>query len=359
MSDRKPKLRSSDNSKRPDRKSPSRSGIARPSGHKKSGDYASKEGRGDRPQRQSKGNFSRRNTKDGARDDSYRQVSAPNAKIRHHNPIDSQESVILDREEGEESNDLIYGRHPVLSALSGDRDLNRIWILPRLRYHPQFHALLAEAKANGTIINEVEEPRRLSQMVAGGNHQGIVAQVAPYNYPTLDELIEKALSATENPVIVVGDSITDPHNLGAIIRTAESLGAKGMVIPQRRSVGVTSTVAKVAAGALETFSVARVVNLSRALEQLKNAGFQVYGTVANSGELLHNIEFSGAVALVVGSEGKGLSLLVQKNCDRLISIPSVGKTPSLNASVAASICLYEIFRQRVVNKAKTRLYETQ
>jgi 23S rRNA (guanosine2251-2'-O)-methyltransferase len=224
-----------------------------------------------------------------------------------------------------------------------------------LQYHPQFHALLAQAKANGAIVTEVE-PRRLSQMVDGANHQGVVAQVAPYSYLPLAELIERAKSTAENSVIVVGDGITDPHNLGAIIRTAESLGTQGMVIPQRRSVGVTSTVAKVAAGALETFPIARVINLSRALEELKEAGFWIYGTVADSGKLLHTLEISGPVVLVVGSEGEGLSLLTQKHCDFLISIPLSGKTPSLNASVAASMCLYEVYRQRWSKKAQLRAF---
>jgi 23S rRNA (guanosine2251-2'-O)-methyltransferase len=240
---------------------------------------------------------------------------------------------------------LIYGRHPVLAALEGDRNLNRVWITSRLRYDPRFHTLLLQAKANGTVIDEVE-PQRLDQLTQRANHQGVAAQVAPYNYVELADLIAKAKAATDQPVIVVADSITDPHNLGAIIRTAEALGGQGLVIPQRRAVGVTSTVLKVAAGALETFPVARVVNLSRALEDLKTAGFWIYGTAADSSEPLHTIQFSGATVLVVGSEGEGLGLLTQRVCDKLISIPLAGKTPSLNASVATGMALYEIYRQR-------------
>ncbi|MCY7321690.1 MAG: 23S rRNA (guanosine(2251)-2'-O)-methyltransferase RlmB [Phormidesmis sp. CAN_BIN36] len=248
----------------------------------------------------------------------------------------------------EEDTDLIYGRHTVLAALQGDRSLNRVWITPRLRYDPRFHTLLTEAKSNGTVIDEVE-PNRLDQITHRGNHQGVAAQVAPYEYVEIGELIERAKSTSEHPVIVVADSITDPHNLGAIIRTAEALGAQGLVIPQRRAVGVTSTVVKVAAGAIENFSVARVVNLTRALEELKEAGFWIYGTAAESSQPIHTVDFAKAAVLVIGAEGEGLSVTMQKSCDVLVSIPLQGNTPSLNASVAAGMALYEIYRQRWAN----------
>ena len=249
----------------------------------------------------------------------------------------------------DEDSDLIYGCHSVLGALQSDRQLNRIWITSRLRYDPRFHSLLSQAKAKGTIIDEVEI-RRLHQITEGANHQGVAAQAAPYAYRDLTELIAQAKAATQAPVMVIADGITDPHNLGAIIRTSEALGAQGLVIPQRRAAGVTSTVMKVAAGALENFPIARVVNLSRALEELKEAGFWIYGTAAGSGKLLHTVDFKGAVGLVVGSEGDGLNLLTQRCCDLLVSIPLTGKTPSLNASVATAIALYEVCRQRWSDK---------
>ncbi|MBW4578054.1 MAG: 23S rRNA (guanosine(2251)-2'-O)-methyltransferase RlmB [Tildeniella nuda ZEHNDER 1965/U140] len=247
-----------------------------------------------------------------------------------------------------EEADLIYGRHPVLAALEGQRSLNRIWITAKLRYDHRFHDLLSQAKANGTVIDEVE-PQRLDQLTFRANHQGVVAQVAPHAYMDLQDLIAQAKAASDQPVIIVADSITDPHNLGAIVRTAEALGAQGLVIPQRRAVGVTSTVVKVAAGALETFSVARVVNLGRALEELKTAGFWIYGTASSGSQALPTVQFSGPVVLVVGAEGDGLSMLTQRACDSLVSIPLSGNTPSLNASVAAGMALYEIFRQRWSN----------
>lgn len=246
-----------------------------------------------------------------------------------------------------ENSDLIYGRHPVLGALESQRGLNRIWITPRLRYDPRFHNLILQAKDNGTVIDEVE-PKRLDQITEGANHQGIAAQISPYTYIELPDLIAQAKTVTD-PVIVVADGITDPHNLGAIIRTAEAIGAQGLIIPQRRASGITSTVMKVAAGALENFPVARVVNLSRALEELKEAGFWIYGTAAGASEPLHTVSFKGPVALVIGSEGEGLSMLTQRSCDVLVSIPLLGKTPSLNASVAAGMALYEIYRQRSLN----------
>lgn len=260
----------------------------------------------------------------------------------------SQTTVPSPADRSEEDTDLLYGRHSVLAALEGDRTLNRIWITSRLRYDPRFHPLLIQAKAAGTVIDEVDH-RRLSQLTQGANHQGVVAQSAPYEYLEFEELVLKAKSSADLPLLIAADSITDPHNLGAIIRTAEALGAQGLIIPQRRSVGITSTVSKVAAGALETFPVTRVVNLSRALEQLKEEGFWIYGTAANAGNPVHQVKFDRAVVLVIGSEGEGLALLTQRHCDALVSIPLSGHTQSLNASVAAGMVLYEVFRQRWSN----------
>ncbi len=250
----------------------------------------------------------------------------------------------------EENPDLIYGRHAVEAAIKeGGRSLHRIWVTPRMRYAPDFLPLITAAKATGAVIDEVDVSR-LNQITNYAKHQGIVAQIAAYEYAELDDLITKAKAQTAQPVIIVADSITDPHNLGAIIRSAEALGAQGIVIPQRRAVGVTSAVAKVAAGALETFPVARVINLNRALEQLKASGFWIYGTAADSGEPIYQTKFDGAVVLVVGAEGEGLSLTIQRSCDVLVSIPIDGKTKCLNASVATGMALYEIFRQRWVNR---------
>ena len=246
-----------------------------------------------------------------------------------------------------EQDDMIYGRHSVQAALETGRTLNRVWVTARLRYDNRFHTLLNDAKSQGTVIDEVE-PKRLSQITQFANHQGIAAQVSPHEYKDLTELITAAKEKTTQPVIVVADGITDPHNLGAIVRTAEAMGAQGLVIPQRRAVGVTSTVRKVAAGALESLAIARVVNLARALEELKEAGFWIYGTSGEaSAQSIQTVDFAKATVIVIGSEGDGLSLVTQKACDLLVSIPLSGSTPSLNASVAAGMTLYEVYRQRV------------
>jgi 23S rRNA (guanosine2251-2'-O)-methyltransferase len=241
--------------------------------------------------------------------------------------------------------DLIYGRHTVLAALESGRSLNRIWAISQLRSDTRFQPLLLEAKARGAIVDGVSH-QRLDQITRGANHQGIAAQVTPYTYWDLETLIAAAQSASSQPVLVAADGVTDPHNLGAIVRTAEAMGTQGLILPQRRAVGVNATVMKVAAGALETFPVARVVNLNRALTDLKSAGFWIYGTVAGEYPPLHTANFTGAAVLVVGSEGEGLGRAIAQNCDILVSIPLGGKTPSLNVSVATGMALYELFRQR-------------
>ncbi len=266
--------------------------------------------------------------------------------VRSHSPqIPSPPSGFDSQKQEETDTDLIYGRHTVLAALENERSLNRIWMVPQLQSDHRFQKGLSTAKANGTLIDKVSN-QRLDQIAPGTNHQGIVAQVSPYAYKELSELIDLAKAASSEPVIVMAEGLTDPHNLGAIIRTSEAIGVQGLVLPQRRAVGITSTVMKVAAGALETFPVARVVNLNRALEELKQAGFWIYGTSATAAQPLYTVKFSGPVVLVVGSEGQGLTRLVEQSCDILVSIPLIGQTPSLNVSVATGMALYEIDRQR-------------
>ncbi|MEO0354894.1 MAG: 23S rRNA (guanosine(2251)-2'-O)-methyltransferase RlmB [Cyanobacteria bacterium P01_A01_bin.3] len=242
--------------------------------------------------------------------------------------------------------DLLFGRHAVLAALEEGRTLNKIWVTPQVRYNAKFHNRLEKAKSKGAVIDEVPM-QRLSSITNGGKHQGIAAQAAPFVYEDLQSLIETALAAKSAPLLVVADGIQDPHNLGAIARTTEAMGGHGLIVPQRRAVGVTSTVMKVAAGALESLPIAREVNLTRAIEALKEAGFWIYGTSTSGDKPLYSVEFSGPTAIVVGSEGKGLALRVENACDFLLSIPMAGKTESLNASVATGMILSEINRQRL------------
>ncbi len=275
--------------------------------------------------------------------------SGSRSERRPDSRFDSRSDSSFETTDEDSSPDLIYGRHAVESAIETGRSLNRLWVTAKLHYDSRFRPLIAIAKANGTVIDEVEN-LRLSQMTQGASHQGIVAQVAAYEYVELETLVEQAKNKSRRPVIVAADGITDPHNLGAIIRSAEAIGAQGIVIPQRRAVGVTSTVAKVSAGALENIPIARVVNLGRSLEYLKSNSFWIYGLAAEAAQPIYTTDFSAPVVLVVGAEGSGLSLSVQNLCDQLVSIELSGKTPSLNASVATGMALYEIYRQTWVNK---------
>ena len=279
------------------------------------------------------------------------QHSKPTPKKQYPKKTAAKPEKNTSKNESEAREDLVYGRHSVLALKDCDRQINRIWITGKLKRDPSFAELVTQAKTKGAIIDEVTSDR-LGLLTNHANHQGVVAQIAPYRYWELDRLIATAKQAT-NPTILIADGIEDPHNLGAILRTAEAMGIQGLIIPQRRAVGITATVMKVAAGALENFPIARVVNLSKTIEKLKESGFWIYGTAAHSSKLLHKIDFSGAVGLVIGSEGKGISSLVERHCDELLAIPLQGATPSLNASVAAGIFMYEVCRQREVSTTDT------
>jgi 23S rRNA (guanosine2251-2'-O)-methyltransferase len=289
---------------------------------------------------------------DRSRNDRGRDDRGRNDRSRDDRSLELPQNDRLNISIEEPNPDLIYGRHAVEAAIEGNRSLNRIWVNEKLRYDSRFRPLVIAAKANGAVIDEVDG-LRLTQMTQGANHQGIVAQVAAYGYLDLESLVEQAQKAARRPVIIAADGITDPHNLGAIIRSAEAIGAQGIVIPQRRAVGITSTVAKVAAGALESIPIARVINLGRSLEYLKKEGFWIYGLAAEAAQPIHTADFSAPIVLVVGAEGSGLSLSVQSLCDVLVSIELKGKTPSLNASVATGMALYEIYRQTWVNRLTT------
>lgn len=293
----------------------------------------------------------RRNT---GREDDFRLKVRPGSEPADEAAVD---------EDQDDASDLVYGRHAVRAVLESDRQVNRIWVTARLRYDDQLKPLLDDAKAGGALIDEVDN-QRLNQITPhGATHQGIAAQVSPYDYFPLGNLIDfakkRSLNNGEEPVILLADGITDPHNLGAIIRSAEAMGAQGVVIPQRRAVGITSTVMKVAAGALENLPVSRVVNLNRAMQELKEAGYWIYGTVADAPQPLYKTRLDGPVALVIGAEGSGISALTQRHCDGLVSIPLVGETSSLNASVAAGMVLYELFRQRWTATAQKESATTQ
>jgi len=237
--------------------------------------------------------------------------------------------------------DWIWGKHSVYEALSIDRAINRIWCTSEIFSSDKFYILLKDLKSKGVSIEEVSW-NRLSQMTNGASHQGVALQLACSKTISLEQLIDFSKHNCPNPIIVALDGITDPHNVGAIIRSAEAFNCKGIIIPQRRSSGLTGTVAKVAAGALEHLQVSRVVNLNRALEELKRHGFLVVGLSGDGQLSISNFQEKAPLVVVVGSEDKGISLLTQKKCDFILSISLKGKTSSLNASVAAAISLFHL-----------------
>jgi len=259
--------------------------------------------------------------------------------------------VVVDAPTGESetfgsspADDMIWGRHPALAALESGRPIHRIWCTAEMRFTPKFLQLLREAKSAGVLVEEVTWAR-LGQLTGGAVHQGITLQAAAAETLDLDSLISGCRDIGEPPLLMAVDGLTDPHNLGAIVRSAEALGAHGLVLPQRRSAGLTGSVAKVAAGALEYLPVARVVNLNRSLETLKQEGYRVVGLAEEGSVTLAEADLDGPLVVVTGSEGSGLSMLTRRHCDQLVRIPLRGATPSLNASVATALLLYEVARR--------------
>lgn len=240
-------------------------------------------------------------------------------------------------------NDIIAGRNPVMEAIRSGRSIESILVAKGER-SGSVVAIIAKAKQKKIPVKDVDS-KKLDFLAKGVNHQGIVAQCAVKEYSTLEEIFALAEERGESPFIIVLDKIEDPHNLGAIIRTAECAGAHGVIIPERRSAGLSYTVEKTSAGALEYMPVVRVKNISAVLQKLKDKGIWVYGADMD-GEHYKKVNFDGAVALVIGNEGKGISPLVAKDCDVIVSLPMKGKINSLNASVAAGILMYEIADKR-------------
>ena len=238
----------------------------------------------------------------------------------------------------------IEGRNAVLEAFRSGRCVDKLFILDGCQDGP-VRTIAREARKKDTIINYVSK-ERLDQLSETRAHQGVIAQVAAYEYSTVEEILEKAEEKGEPPFMVLLDNVEDPHNLGAIIRTANLAGAHGVIIPKRRSVGLTSTVAKTSAGALNYTPVAKVTNLVRTIEELKEKG--IWFVCADmGGESMYRLNLTGPIGMIVGNEGEGVSRLVREACDFTASIPMKGDIDSLNASVAAGVLAYEIVRQRL------------
>ena len=235
--------------------------------------------------------------------------------------------------------DLLIGRNAVTEALKSDREIDTL-ILMRNNNNPALSRLASMAKEKGAVVKEVDS-KKLDFMCGGANHQGVVAYVAAHEYASVEDIFTYAEEKGEAPFIVVCDEIEDPHNLGAIIRTAECAGVHGVIIPKRRSASLNFTVGKTSAGALEYMRVARVSNLASTIDELKEKGCWVYGADMD-GTDYKKTDFSGAVVLVIGSEGKGIGKLIRQKCDAIVSLPMKGNINSLNASVAAGILMYEV-----------------
>lgn len=238
-------------------------------------------------------------------------------------------------------NAIIAGRHPVLEALKSGRSINKILVSQNAE-GGSLPEILGKAKSLGVVFQTV--PKVHLDTIAGSHHQGVVAYAAPKDYVEFAELTERKTGHA--PLVVVLDEVSDPYNLGAILRTAEATGVQGVVIPKRRAVPLTETVGKAAAGAMEYVPVARVANIVQAIEQLKAAGYWIVGTTADAKMTYTEVDYTGPIALVIGAEGKGISRLVTEHCDFTVSLPMLGNLQSLNASVATGVLLYEVVRQR-------------
>ena len=244
----------------------------------------------------------------------------------------------------DEYQDQVEGRNAVLELLESDRDINKIFISDGEK-HGSINKIIALAKQKKVIINEVSRAK-LNQMSQTENNQGVIAIVPPFEYCDIDDILEFAKSKDEKPFILILDEIEDPHNLGSIIRTAETAGVHGIIIPKRRAASVNSTVVKVSAGAANYMKIARVNNINDAINYLKQNDIWICGTDIDAKKYYYNEDYTGGIGIVIGNEGSGMGRLVKKNCDFLVKIPMKGKVTSLNASVSAGIIIYEVLKQR-------------
>lgn len=237
----------------------------------------------------------------------------------------------------------IIGKNPVIEALKSGRDINKILIAEGSQ-RGQMQQITQLAKETNVLVQFV--PKKKIDQITDQNHQGVLAYVAAYQYAELDDLFAAAEKKNEPPFFLILDEIEDPHNLGSIMRTADATGAHGIIIPKRRAVGLTATVAKASTGAIEYIPVVRVTNLARTLDELKERGVWIAGTDASGKDDYRRLDGTLPIGLVIGSEGKGMGRLIRDKCDFLIRLPMAGKVTSLNASVAAAILMYEVYRKR-------------
>ena len=248
----------------------------------------------------------------------------------------------------ENYNDQVEGRNSVIELLESGKDINKIFI-EKGEKHGSIHKIIAMAKEKGVIIVE-KDKRQMEEMSQNKNYQGVIALVPPFEYCEIEDILDRAKERNEDPFVLILDGIEDPHNLGSIIRTAETAGVHGVIIPKRRGALVNSTVVKVSAGAAEHMLVARVTNITDAIEKLKKEGLWICGTDINTDKYYYEQDLTGPIGIVIGNEGSGMSNKVTKNCDFLVKIPMMGKVTSLNASVSTGIVIYEALKQRIQKK---------
>lgn len=239
--------------------------------------------------------------------------------------------------------DKIFGRNPVIEALKSDREIDKI-LIKKGGAEGSINVIIKLAKQKGIIISEAEK-QKLDTLSEGENHQGVIAFCAAHEYASVGDILNRAKEKGHAPFVIICDKITDPHNLGSIIRTADCVGADGVIIPKHNSAGLNSVVAKTSAGAVEYIPVAKVTNIARTIEDLKKEGLWIAGADMD-GDQMHKTDLKGALAIVIGSEGEGVSRLVKEKCDFIVRIPMYGQINSLNASVAAGVLMYEALRQR-------------
>lgn len=248
-------------------------------------------------------------------------------------------------QEDKQYDDQVEGRNAVLELLESGKDINKIFVTKGER-HGSIHKIIAMAKENKVIIVE-KEKRQMEEMAQTQNYQGVIAIVPPFEYCEVEDILQEAKKREEEPFVLILDGIEDPHNLGSIIRTAETAGIHGIIIPKRRAAVVNSTVNKVSAGAVQHMKIARVTNISDTIEILKKEGLWICGTDINTSTYYYDQDLTGAIGIVIGNEGNGISQKVKKNCDFLVKIPMKGKITSLNASVSTGIVIYEAVKQRM------------
>jgi 23S rRNA (guanosine2251-2'-O)-methyltransferase len=270
---------------------------------------------------------------------------------KHENP--NRERAVkqfVEEKEPQLREDIVEGRNAVIETLKSDRTIEQI-LVAKGNVSGSINMILAMAKEKKTVVKEVDR-KKLDQMSLTGSHQGVIAQVTPFKYSEVEEILKYAAERNEKPFLIILDEIEDPHNFGSIVRTADACGVHGIIIPKRRNVGVTPVVFKTSAGACEHMKIAKVTNINVAIDKLKESGVWIYGADMHGSEYCYDADMRGAIAMVIGSEGRGIAKLTRDKCDVLVKIPMVGKISSLNASVAGGILMYEILRQKMKSVPK-------